>query len=92
MVMINETKTQTINIRTTGTELSLIDRAAQSLKKSRSDFMIEAATRKAEDVILDRSVFTLPAEEWDAYIATIETPSAPTQALRRLMQEPAPWE
>ena len=54
--------------------------------------MLEVATRTAEEVVLDRSVFTLPADEWDAYIATIESPPAPTAALRRLLHESAPWE
>jgi uncharacterized protein (DUF1778 family) len=64
MVLANETKKRSINIRASNSQLHLID----------------------------RSVFTLPADEWDAYIATIESPPAPTAALRRLLHESAPWE
>jgi uncharacterized protein (DUF1778 family) len=92
MVVANETKNRSINIRASGSQLTLIDRAAHSLKKSRSDFMLEAATRTAEDVVLDRSVFTLPADEWETYIAAIASPPAPTVALRKLLRESAPWE
>jgi len=92
MVLANETKKRSINIRASNSQLHLIDQAARSLKKSRSGFMLEVATRTAEEVVLDRSVFTLPADEWDAYIATIESPPAPTAALRRLLHESAPWE
>jgi uncharacterized protein (DUF1778 family) len=92
MVLSNETKNRTINIRVNNHQMRLIDRAAALKSKSRSDFLLEAATRAAEDVILDSSVFTLPAEEWERYIATIESPPAPTAALRKLLQEPSPWE
>ncbi|HYI24666.1 MAG TPA: DUF1778 domain-containing protein [Thermomicrobiales bacterium] len=92
MVLINETKNRIINIRASNRQMTLIDRAAALQGTSRSDFMLDAATRTAEDVILDTSVFTMSADEWDKYIATIESPPAPTDALRKLLKEPAPWE
>ena len=51
-----------INIRAKRTQRDLIDQAAGLLGKTRSDFMLETACREAEDVLLDRRVFTLDAE------------------------------
>lgn len=92
MTSANQTKDRIINIRATGREIDLIDRAARSARKSRSDFMLEAATHAAEDAIFDKSVFTMPAEEWDAYLDAIASPPEPTQALRNLLRERASWE
>ncbi len=92
MVLPHETKSRNINIRASSRQMSVIDRAAALKGTTRSDFMLDAATRAAEDAILDLSIFTLPADEWDAYVASIESPPAPTAALRKLLGEPAPWE
>ena len=46
-----------INIRARLTQRNLIDKAAAVLNKNRSDFMLEAACREAENVLLDRRLF-----------------------------------
>lgn len=92
MAARNATKDTSINIRATRQDIDLIDRAARTMKQSRSDFMLEAATHRAEDVMFNTTIFSLPADEWDEYIATIDAPPAPTGALRRLLHDPAPWE
>jgi uncharacterized protein (DUF1778 family) len=51
-----------INIRARTTQRDLIDRAAEALGKNRSDFMLEASCREAENVLLDRRYFTLSEE------------------------------
>ena len=45
MAVPNETKDRIINIRATSREVELIDQAARAAHKSRSDFMLEAATQ-----------------------------------------------
>ncbi len=87
-----ETKDRTINIRLSSSDAELIDQAAAIRNTSRSDFMLEVARREAEDVLFDRNVFLLSEDAFDAYVAAIETPAAPTAALRELMRTPAPWE
>jgi uncharacterized protein (DUF1778 family) len=46
----------------------------------------------AEDVMFDSIVFTMPTEEWEHYIVTIESLPTPTAALRKLLHETSPWE
>jgi len=46
-----------INIRARSTQRNLIDKAAAMLNKNRSDFMLEAACREAENVLLDQRLF-----------------------------------
>ena len=48
-----------INIRAKVGQRDLIDQEASRLGCSRSDFMLEAACREAEDVLLDQAFFTV---------------------------------
>lgn len=83
---------QAINIRASRRQRDLIDRAAQVLGKSRSDFMLETASREAEDVLLDRTFFTLEPEAFERLTALLDNPPPPNDELRELLLRKAPWE
>ena len=83
---------QAINIRANRNQRDLIDQAAQSLGKSRSDFMLETAYREATNVLLDRTYFPLGEAEFDRFLELIESPPPPSAELRRLLGTSAPWE
>jgi uncharacterized protein (DUF1778 family) len=70
----------------------LIDRAAAAMGKSRTDFMVEAARREAEAVLLDRCFFGLGKKPFAAFSAALDRPPAENPRLRRLLRTPAPWE
>jgi uncharacterized protein (DUF1778 family) len=53
---------ETLNIRIPAAERNLIDRAARSSGKTRTDFILGAARRAAEEALLDRVLLlTSPA-------------------------------
>lgn len=83
---------ETINLRATQRQKTLIDRAADALGRNRSDFMLETACREAEAVLLDRRYFALPDEEFKHFIAMLDKPPASNARLRRLLRTKAPWE
>lgn len=76
-----------LNIRATADQQQLIDRAAQALGKSRTEFMLESACRAAEDVLLDKTYFALSDSAFSDFLAMLESPPEPTQALRDLMAD-----
>jgi uncharacterized protein (DUF1778 family) len=82
----------TISIRAKAGQRDLIDRAADRLGRSRSDFMLEAACRQAEDVLLDQTYFALDRKKMAAFQALLDNPPEPTDRLRRLLRAPAPWD
>ncbi len=82
----------TINLRASGKQRSLIDRAAESLGKTRSDFMLDASCREAESVLLDRRYFALDAETFAEFTAALDQPPATNSRLSRLLAEKAPWD
>lgn len=81
----------TISIRAKARQRDLIDQAAERLGRSRSDFMLEAACRQAEDVLLDQTYFALDGERFAAFQALLDNPPAVSDRLRRTMKAPAPW-
>jgi uncharacterized protein (DUF1778 family) len=81
----------TISIRAKAGQRDLIDQAADRLGRSRSDFMLEAACRRAEDVLLDQTYFALEPDAFTAFQAMLDQPPAPTDRLRRTLTVRAPW-
>ena len=81
-----------INIRAKARQRDLIDQAASRLGRSRSDFMLEAACREAEDVLLDQAFFTVDEGTFAKFQALLDLPLPPTDKLRRLLKTKAPWE
>ena len=88
----NETTSVSINIRAKAKQRDLIDHAANRLGRSRSDFMLEAACREAEDVLLDQAFFTVDEGTFAQFQALLNQPLPPTDKLRRLLKTKAPWE
>jgi len=81
-----------INIRVRPDERALIDRAASAQGKTRSDFMLEASRRAAEEALLDQTVLRVDAATYARFVELLDAPPRPNTALRRLMQTKAPWE
>jgi uncharacterized protein (DUF1778 family) len=87
-----EIREASINLRALHSQRNLIDRAAAVQKKTRSDFVLEAACREAEHVLLDRRLFFLNQEEYAAFELALQAPVGENPALRKLLSARAPWE
>jgi len=81
----------TINLRANQRQRALIDQAAETLGKNRSDFMLEAACRAAETVLLDRRLFLLDEKAYKRFTAALDKSPADNPKLRRLLASRAPW-
>lgn len=86
------TRSATVNLRLQAGARDLIDRAAATLGKSRTEFMVEAARREAETVLLDRCYFAIEGKAFAAFSAALDRPPADNPRLRRLLRSSAPWE
>jgi len=85
------TRRDTLNFRVKPADRTLIDRAAHLLGKSRTDFMLEAARKAAQDAVLDQTLFQVDKKTFDAFVARLDAPPAPNDKLRRTMTAPTPW-
>jgi uncharacterized protein (DUF1778 family) len=81
-----------ISLRASRKQKALIDRAAEALGKSRSEFMLETACREAETVLLDRRYFALSEDAFRCLTVMLDRPPAANPKLRRLLETQAPWD
>jgi uncharacterized protein (DUF1778 family) len=81
-----------LNMRIEAEDRALFDRAAKALGKSRADFILEAARRAAEEVVLDRTVVQVNAKAFTDFVARLEGPPLPNKRLKRTMRRKALWQ
>jgi uncharacterized protein (DUF1778 family) len=86
-----EARDAAINLRVSQRQRALIDRAAEALGKNRSDFMLEAACREADAVLLDRRFFLLDEKAYRRFTEALDKPPADNPRLRRLLRTGSPW-
>jgi uncharacterized protein (DUF1778 family) len=81
-----------LNMRVESRKRNLIDMAVAELGGDRTSFIVEAACRRAEEVLLDKRVFVLDTESFDAFERALEQPIEENQCVMQLLNTPAPWE
>jgi len=84
-------KRQTLNIRIRPEERGLIDRAARASGKNRTDFILDAARRAAEDTLLEQALIRVSPEAYDAFLARLDGPPQPNERLRKTLSATPPW-
>ncbi|MDO9109197.1 MAG: DUF1778 domain-containing protein [Desulfatirhabdiaceae bacterium] len=86
----SETQTCPVNLRVRIATRALIDRAAKSRGKTRSEFMIDAARRAAEDALLDQTLVLVDQTTYDHFLKALDQPPGGKE-FDRLMKAPRPW-
>ncbi|MFN3548162.1 MAG: DUF1778 domain-containing protein [Mesorhizobium sp.] len=87
---VPDTHAKPVNLRIREDVRRLIDRAASIRGKTRSDFMIDAAYRAAEDTLLDQTLVRVDDESYRRYLSILdEAPGG--EGFERLMNAPRPW-
>ncbi len=69
----------------------VIDRAASIRGKSRTDFMIDAAYRAAEDALLDQTLVRVDEDSYRHYLSLLDQPPG-GEGFERLMNARRPWQ
>lgn len=80
-----------VNLRIREDVRALIDRAARIRGKTRSDFMIDAAFRAAEDAVIDQALVKVDEDSFHHYLAILDRPAG-GDGFKKLMNAPRPWE
>lgn len=80
-----------INLRADERRRALIDKAASALGKNRSEFMLDAACREAQSVLLDQRLFALDPERFQQFADALDRPASVNPRLARLLARKAPW-
>ena len=85
-------KRDTLNLRVKPTDRTLIDRAARVTGKTRTDFILDATRRAAEEALMDQTLFVVSPEAYAEFLARLDAPPARNDRLQRMLNTPAPWE
>ena len=92
MQPIADAKRETLNIRIKAEVRDLIDRAAKSRGKNRTDFILESACTAAADALLDQVIMTVTPQAYEQFLTRLDMPPKANVRLRKTMTTPAPWE
>lgn len=87
--MATREKLDVVNLRIDEVRKNLIDEAAKLQGKSRTEFMVEASYREAEQVILDQKIYILDKADCE-YLNAANHKSDPK--LVKLFKSKSPWE
>src|SRR5690554_3604903 len=81
-----------INMRVDSKKRNLIDMAATMLGSDRTSFILDAACRHAEEVILDKRMFFIDNSAFDAFERALENnPPEDNKCLIKLLKRPKRW-
>lgn len=82
---------ETLNIRIPASDRQLIDRAASTSGKTRTDFILGAARRAAEEALLDRTLHLVSEAKFRKFLAMLDAPPKANARLKRTMTSVPPW-
>ena len=86
------TRDSSISLRIRGDQKAIIDRAAEAAGTSRTEFMLRASVKEAQDALLDQRMFVLSEQEYDDFVAALDAPAKINPRLQKLMNTKASWE
>ena len=85
MRTVIETKRETLNIRIKPEVRDLIDRAAKSRGKNRTDFILDSARLAAEDALLDQVIMSVSLQAVEQLQTRLDMPPNANDRLRKTM-------
>ncbi len=80
-----------INMKADPRVRSLIDRAAKLAHKNRTEFVLEAAVQRAEEVIVDQALISVDAERYQKFLDALDAAPVSNPRLQRVLNSKTPW-
>ena len=85
--MDSQSKNQRLDVRVNAASKRLFARAAEISGVSMSTFVVEAAKRRAEEIIQEQETLTLNDLARTAFLEALKNPPPPNKALRRAAKQ-----
>jgi uncharacterized protein (DUF1778 family) len=80
------------DLRMSRAHRNVIARAAQTAGKTRTEFMIDAARRSAQETLLGTTLFLVDRGTFKRFKKLFDAPAQLNDRLRALLRQKAPWE
>lgn len=84
--------TSVLSVRVNPDERAILEAAAEQAHTNLSDFIRRKSLEAAEMEVLNRSIVTIPARDWEAFEAWLHRPAEAVPALVELARRPPSWE
>jgi uncharacterized protein (DUF1778 family) len=84
--------TSVVSVRVNPDERAILEAAAELAHTNLSDFMRRKALESAEADVLNRTIVTIPAKDWEAFEAWVKRPTEAIPALAELARRTPSWE
>lgn len=81
-----------LGLRLTAAAKKMLRAAAQASQRSVSEFVVESAMARAQEVLADRRHFGLPAEQWAAFMKVLDEPVRSVPRAEKLLCEASVFE
>jgi uncharacterized protein (DUF1778 family) len=82
-------RSEKLELRISPAGKAALRQAAASARQSLSEFVMESAMMRAEELLARQTSLVLPLEQWSAFLAALDSPPAtPNARLKRLLAEP----
>ena len=85
---MNADRTEKLDLRLTLRAEAMLLEAARASKRSMSDFVLESALARADEVLADRRHLDLDADAWTRFSTALDAEPRPLPRMRRLLTEP----
>lgn len=90
--MAASAKSMQLNMRVYPAQRDVIARAAKVRHKSLTEFVVEAATEAAEDILLNQRTFMANEDQLEEFLRVMDIPVSENPVLQRTLSTPAPWD
>ncbi len=86
---VTPARSEKLDLRLTPQAKRKLFAAAHAQERSVSEFVLQAALNKADELLADQSRIFLNAEQWTKFQAALDAPPRDLPRLRRLLNEPS---
>jgi uncharacterized protein (DUF1778 family) len=84
--------TSVLSVRVNQDERAILEAAAEQAHTNLSDFIRRKALEAAEVDVLNRTVVTIPAQDWEAFETWVARPAEVAPGLAELVRKTPTWE
>ncbi|NTW68221.1 MAG: DUF1778 domain-containing protein [Chlorobiaceae bacterium] len=89
---IETAKTAKLDIRLSMEAKEALNRAAVAAHSSLSQFVLESAMSRAEEMLADRRSFNLDARQWEAFMEALDAPDRELPQVEKLFRKQSVFE
>ena len=92
MATTTKRRSEKLDLRLTPEAKQTLQAAAVANGRSVSEFVLDSALARAQEILPDRRQFFLNAEQWEKFLEALDRPPRPMPRLERLLREPSLFE